>query len=517
MTLTADLLIIGGGANGAGIARDAAGRGLKVVLCERNDLGGATSSASSKLIHGGLRYLERYEFRLVRESLLEREVLLNLAPHIAWPMRFVLPHENSLRPVWMIRAALFLYDHLAPRRRLPRSHALDLAHEAAGKPLKPGFTRGFDYADCWVDDARLVVLNAMDAAERGATILTRHECVSARPDQGLWRAVLHARDGAKTEVTAKVVVNAAGPWASEVLGHVLGQNGVNRLRLIKGSHIVVPAMYEGSHAYILQNPDRRIVFAIPYQGRFTLIGTTDVPFAGDPRDVRIDPDETEYLCASVNRYFRSQIQPGDVVWSYSGVRPLYNDSARTPSGITRDYVFDVTGGDDGRPALLSIFGGKITTYRRLAEHAMAKLAPHLGDRAGAAWTGTQPLPGGDMPDGDFDAFLAGLRGLLPDLPGDLVTRYARAYGTRCLTLLDGRRTIAELGQHFGAGLYEAEVRYLRQCEWAETADDILWRRSKLGLDIGPDGRDRLEHWLAGDASRAAEATWRSAVRRSGRA
>jgi len=501
-----DLLIIGGGANGAGIARDAAGRGLKVVLCEKGDLASATSSASSKLIHGGLRYLETYEFRLVRESLLEREVLLRLAPHIAWPMRFVLPHDTSMRPAWLIRAGLFLYDHLARRRRLPSSSTLDLTRDPAGEPLRPDFARGFDYADCWVDDARLVVLNAMDAAERGAVILTRHECVSARPRDKGWRAVLQGPDGDEVEVAAKVLVNAAGPWVSKVLGGVLGQNGPDRLRLIKGSHIVVPAIHGGSQAYILQNPDRRIVFAIPYQGRFTLIGTTDVAYEGDPKDARIDAGEVDYLCASVNRYFRKQTRPGDVVWSYSGVRPLHDEGAANaptasasfvnPSTVTRDYVFDLVGGSEGRPVLLSIFGGKITTYRRLAEHAMAKLGPHLGRAAGAAWTATRPLPGGDMPDGDFDAFLADLRRSLPGLPADLVARYARAYGTRCRVLLDGATTTAGLGQDFGAGLFEAEVRYLCAHEWAQTADDILWRRSKLGLEVGPEGRGRLEDWLA---------------------
>lgn len=507
-----DVLVIGGGVVGAGAALDATTRGLSTALVEARDFASGTSSRSSKLIHGGLRYLETYEFRLVRESLLEREVLLRLAPHIAWPMRFVLPHDASMRPAWLIRAGLFLYDHLARRRRLPSSSTLDLTRDPAGEPLRPDFARGFDYADCWVDDARLVVLNAMDAAERGAVILTRHECVSARPRDEGWRAVLQGPDGVEVEVAAKVLVNAAGPWVSKVMGGVLGQNGPDRLRLIKGSHIVVPAIHVGSQAYILQNPDRRIVFAIPYQGRFTLIGTTDVAYEGDPKDARIDEGEVDYLCASVNRYFRKRTEPGDVVWSYSGVRPLHDDGAANaptanasfvnPSTVTRDYVFDLVGGSEGRPVLLSIFGGKITTYRRLAEHAMAKLGPHLGPAVGEAWTGSNPLPGGDMPDGDFDAFLADLRASLPRLPAELVARYARAYGTRCRTLLDGATTTAGLGQDFGAGLFEAEVRYLCAHEWAETADDILWRRSKLGLEVGPEGRGLLENWLARNARRA---------------
>lgn len=493
-----DLLVIGGGINGTGIARDAAGRGLRVLLCEKGDFASGTSSASSKLIHGGLRYLENYEFRLVREALSEREVLLSIAPHIAWPLRFILPHNKLLRPAWMLRIGLFLYDHLAPRSRLPRSHGLNLRQDIAGKGLKPELTRGFDYSDCWVEDSRLVVLNAMDASHRGAKVLPRHACIAARQEAGRWRATIEDGKGRRHEVTAGILVNAAGPWVGEVLTGVVGREGEERLRLIKGSHIVVPRLFEGPQAYILQNPDQRIVFAIPYQGDFTLIGTTDVPYEGDPADVAIDAAEVDYLCASVNRYFVRQTTPQDVVWTYSGVRPLYDDSAANPSAVTRDYVFDIAGGKDGQAPLLSIFGGKITTYRRLAEHAMDKLKPFLPQAAAGmpAWTGSAPLPGGDLPGGDFPAFLADFAARHPWLPAPLARRYARAYGTRADTLMSGARSLVDLGADFGGGLFEREVAYLVAYEWARTADDILWRRSKLGLRVPPEGRAELEAHLS---------------------
>jgi glycerol-3-phosphate dehydrogenase len=490
-----DLLIVGGGINGAGIARDAAGRGLRVLLCERDDLASATSSASSKLIHGGLRYLEMYEFRLVRESLAEREVLLRLVPHIAWPLRFVLPHNKMLRPAWMVRIGLFLYDHLASRSRLPGSRRLDLRRDISGKPLKPDLTTGFEYSDCWVEDSRLVVLNAMDAAARGATVLTRWACVSARHAGGKWQANLRSADGETREVSARILVNASGPWVGEFLQHGLGKNAETRLRLVKGSHIVVPKLYDGGHAYILQNVDRRIVFAIPYEQDFTLVGTTDLAYTGDPGQVSIDPSEVEYLCALVNRYFVRQTAPTDVVWSYSGVRPLYDDAARNPSAVTRDYVFDVTGGANGDPPLLSIFGGKITTYRRLAEHAMAKLAPFIPGLK-PAWTAASPLPGGDMEDADFGRFFEQFRRRYSWLPEGLAQRYARSYGTLCDRFLHTAMSEADLGRHFGGGLYEREVAYLMENEWARTAEDILWRRSKLGLHVGPEVAALLEEWLA---------------------
>ncbi|MBI3453879.1 MAG: glycerol-3-phosphate dehydrogenase [Rhodospirillales bacterium] len=404
-----DLLVIGGGVNGAGIARDAAGRGLKVLMAEQNDLAAATSSASSKLIHGGLRYLEYYAFRLVREALAERDVLLANAPHIIWPMRFVLPHMSELRPAWMIRAGLFLYDHLGwtPGKpsRLPGSKGVDLSGPY-GQGLKDTYTKGFVYSDCWVDDARLVALNARGAADLGADIRVHTQVVAARRDGAVWRAQIVDRDnGRKTEIVARALVNAAGPWVGPMLGGVIDSISTPaRLRLVKGSHIVVPRQYEGEHAFILQNDDRRVVFMIPYEGRFTLIGTTDIPFEGDPARVAISPEETEYLCRAANRYLAKALTPADAVWSYAGVRPLYDDGKSDASATTRDYVLEVNG-RAGTPPVLSVFGGKITTYRRLAEHALEKLAPFF-PAMGKAWTAGAPLPGGDLPDGDFARFLA---------------------------------------------------------------------------------------------------------------
>jgi glycerol-3-phosphate dehydrogenase len=489
-----DLLIIGGGINGAGIARDAAGRRLRVLLVEQNDLASGTSSASSKLIHGGLRYLETYEFRLVREALAEREVLLAIAPHIVTLLTFVLPHDAGLRPAWMIRTGLFLYDHLAPRSRLPASTALDMSRHAAGAPLKPDFTRGFAYADCWVDDSRLVVLNAVDAAERGASIRTRCRFVSAEPHGGVWRALIQPGSGAAETVAARVVVNAAGPWVDGVLRGGFGRAGPSKLRLVKGSHIVVPRLYAGGHAYILQNPDWRIVFVIPYEERFTLIGTTDQFFEGDPGEAAISAAETDYLCASVSRFLKEPVRPEHVVWSYAGVRPLYDDAAEDASTLTRDYAFDVAAGE-GRPPVLSIFGGKITTYRRLAEHALSKLEPHCPG-LGPPWTGRVPLPGGDLPGGDLEAFRAGLCARWPWLPPELARRLSGAYGTRLERLLGDASRLDDLGRDLGAGLTEREVDYLVREEWARTADDILWRRGKLGLHGGAPLHDNLAAYLA---------------------
>lgn len=500
-----DLLVIGGGINGAGIARDAAGRGLRVMLVEQSDLASATSSASSKLIHGGLRYLEQYEFRLVREALGEREVLLSLAPHIIWPLTFVLPHDASLRPTWMIRAGLFLYDHLSRRKRLPPSRYCDLTRDPVGVPLKRDYTRGFSYSDCWVEDSRLVVLNALDAAERGAVIHTRCKFLSAEPHDGTWSASLEA-DGLRRTVRARILVNAAGPWVEGVLRNVITQPGPAHLRLVKGSHIVVPRLYEGEQAYILQNPDKRIVFVIPYERNFTLIGTTDLVFDGDPGSIKISDEETAYICRSASRFLAKAVEPGQVVWSYSGVRPLYDDDSRSSaSTVTRDYTFDVQGAA-GQPPVLSIYGGKITTYRRLAEHAMEKLSPFLPDLK-PAWTGSAPLPGGDMPDGDFDAFLAGIRQRWSWLPGNLVHRLARAYGTRMTRIIGDARSLADLGEDLGAGLTAREVAYLVETEWAQSVDDILWRRSKLGLHGGGALAERLRSHLrtrkawSGDAAR----------------
>jgi glycerol-3-phosphate dehydrogenase len=490
-----DLLIIGGGVNGAGIARDAAGRGLAVMLCEQGDLASATSSASSKLIHGGLRYLEYYQFRFVREALLEREVLLSIAPHIVWPARFILPHDKGLRPAFVIEAGLFLYDWLARRNRLGRSRRLDLRTAKEGAPLQDHLTTGFAYSDCRVDDARLVVLNAIDARERGASIRTRTRCVSAAREQGKWQAtLLDTRAATTTIVTARAIVNAAGPWAAEVLSGVIGHDAGKKLRLVKGSHIVVPRIYEGDQSYVLQNEDRRVIFVMPYEMDYSLIGTTEIPFEGDPSKARISAEEIVYLCAAVSRYFRKPLDPGDVVGSFSGVRPLYDDGAKNASAATRDYVLDLDA-PKGRAPLLSVFGGKITTYRRLAEDAIERLAPHLKPPDAARWTATAPLPGGDMEDGDFDRFLRTLRGKYPWLYAATVARFAHAYGTRAELILGNARCAGDLGVDFGAGLFQAEIDYLIGQEFALTAEDILWRRSKRGLHLSPVERARVSAYV----------------------
>jgi len=490
-----DLLIVGGGINGAGIARDATGRGLKVLVCEQNDLASATSQWSSKLIHGGLRYLEMYEFRLVREALAEREVLLSLAPHIIRPLRFVLPHNKRLRPAWMIRLGLFLYDHIGGKRTLKGTESVDLARDPRGAKLKPSMTRAFEYSDAWVEDSRLVVLNAKDAAERGAEILTRTRATAARREDGHWRVTLTDMDTGETrDVRARILVNAAGPWVDRFLKQGLGRNDDDHLRLVKGSHVIVPRLYEGEHAYILQNHDRRVIFTIPYERDYTLIGTTDIPYEDDPARVHCTPEEIDYLCDAVNEYFEPQIGPEDVVRTYSGVRPLYDDKRANPSAVTRDYVFDVES-PEGGAALLSIYGGKITTYRKLAEHALEKLAPFLGDLR-PAWTAEAPLPGGDLPNRDFSGFVGTLTADYPFLTDRMAERYARYYGTRAPRFLDGTTSIGDLGEDFGGDLYAREVDYLVDQEWARTADDVLWRRTKLGIRIDADGRERLAAYLS---------------------
>jgi glycerol-3-phosphate dehydrogenase len=487
-------LVVGGGINGAGIARDAAGRGLSVVLVEKDDLASHTSRWSSKLIHGGLRYLEYYEFRLVREALIEREVLLRAAPHIVRPLTFVLPHSPEQRPAWLIRLGLLLYDHLGGRETLPASTSVDLAAPGPlGAPLKPWVKRGFTYSDCWVEDSRLVVLNAMDAAQRGAVIRTRTRCERAGRDGRGWRAELVDAAGRRSQVRARALVNAAGPWVSSFLGEALGVNSAKRVRLIKGSHIVVPRLYPGDHPYILQNDDKRIVFVIPFEGEFSLIGTTDVPYEGSPTAAAIDAEETAYLCRVVNRYFEREIAPADVVWSYAGVRPLYDDASGDASAVTRDYVFDLDA-EAGRAPLLSIFGGKITTYRKLAEHALEKLQPVMGFARGP-WTAGAALPGGDMPRADFAAFLTAARREHPWVPDALLRRWARAYGTRLTAITGGASRLEDLGADLGGGLYEAEVGYLVDHEWARTAEDILWRRSRLGLHVGKGTVARLGEML----------------------
>lgn len=488
-----DVLVVGGGINGAGIARDAAGRGLSVCLCERDDLAAHTSSASTKLIHGGLRYLEQFEFALVGKALAEREVLLRAAPHIIWPLRFVLPHQSHLRPAWMIRLGLFLYDHLGRgKRSLAGSRRVRLADHPAGPPLRDSFHTGFVYSDAWVQDARLVVLNAMDAQALGATILPRTRCSHARRTATDWEAELITRDGQHRTVRAKVLVNAAGPWAVDFLDQVAGVGHSHALRLVKGSHIVVPQIFEHDHAYIFQQPDRRIVFAIPYEHDYTLIGTTDLEYTGDPSAPCIDPQETRYLCDAANRYFRRQITPEDVVWSYSGVRPLLDDEEDNASEITRDYQLELD--TDGAP-LLNVFGGKLTTYRRLGEEAVDRLAAILPTRGGA-WTSRadRPLPGGERR--DVEALQRELQKRHPWLPDAMAWRLVHNYGTRSAMLLGQASSIADLGRHFGADLYQAEVDYLRDHEWAHDVEDVLWRRSKLGLRIDRPGAERLDAYLA---------------------
>jgi glycerol-3-phosphate dehydrogenase len=481
-----DLAVIGGGVNGAAIARDAAGRGLKVVLVEQGDLAGGTSSASTKLIHGGLRYLEQCEFRLVREALAEREVLLRSAPHIAWPLRFVLPHHAGLRPWWLIRLGLFLYDHLGGRTILPASRNVDLRTDPVGAPLRAEYTRGFEYSDCWVDDARLVVLLARDAAHHGADIRTRTRCVAARVVNGAWHLAL----GDGTTCAALALVNAAGPWVSRVLGDVLEHNAPARVRLVKGSHIVVRRLFEHDRCYIFQNRDRRICFAIPYEQDFTLIGTTDEDYTGDPAQVTISPAEETYLRDAVSAYLRCPIGAGDIVWRYAGVRPLRDDGAGKAQEATRDYVLEL----EGNPPLLSVFGGKITTHRRLAEAAMGRLASFFPGLRGN-WTENASLPGGDFPWDGVAALVQATRVRYTFLSDQLSRRLIRSYGTSVLDVLGDATRKEDLGIYFGHGLTEREVTWLRDTEWVHTAEDVLWRRSKLGLRFCVSEVEELARWL----------------------
>ncbi len=494
-----DILVVGGGVNGAGIARDAAGRGLEVVLCEKDDLAQGTSSRSGKLVHGGLRYLEYYEFRLVREALIEREVLLRAAPHIIWPMRFVLPHSPEQRPAWLVRLGLFLYDHLGGRRILPATRALDLRRAAEGRPIKAAYGKAFEYSDCWVDDARLVVLNALDAAARGAEILTRTALVAARRDGDAWIAGLEdRRTGARREIRARCIVNAAGPWVEKVLNAIEGAGGNRRrVRLVKGSHLVTRKFWEGNQAYLLQNDDKRVIFVNPYEGDLALIGTTDIAVTGAPEDAAIEEAEIDYLLKILARYFEHPPTRADIVHSFSGVRPLYDDNAENPSAVTRDYIFDLDpkAPEAGLPGLLSIFGGKITTYRKLSEHALDRLKPGFA-AMGAAWTADAPMPGGDMPGADFDAWLAGFRARHGWLPAALALHYGRLYGTRVDLLLGGAQAMGDLGRHFGALLYEREAVFLMEEEWAENAEDILERRTKHGLHLSVAERQGFADWLA---------------------
>ncbi len=489
-----DIAIIGGGINGCGIARDAAGRGWRVHLCEQGDLGSGTSSASTKLVHGGLRYLEQYEFRLVRESLLEREVLWGIAPHIIWPLRFVLPYHRKLRPRWILRLGLFLYDHIGGRRKLPPTRSVNLARDNIGDALKPEFKRGFEYSDCWVEDSRLVVLNARDAANHGAIIEPHTRCVSAQRLHGLWDIVLQDDEGRQRHIAARSLINASGPWVGDVAQSVMRDNERIPVRLVQGSHIVVPRLYKHDGCYIFQNADKRIFFVIPYEQDFTLLGTTDRDYTGDPGSVHATPDEIAYLCTSASEYLRVPVTPEMVVWTYSGVRPLFDESGDgAAQATTRDYVLKLEG-DDGTPPLLTVFGGKITTYRRLAEAALTKLLPRLRPVDGEAegWTGLAALPGGDFPTDGFEPGLASLRHRYPFLADKHARRLFRTYGTRAYALLGGATRTADLGQLFGADFTEAELRFLVEFEWVRNAADALWRRTKLGLRLSAKDVEAVE-------------------------
>ncbi len=491
-----DLAIVGGGVNGCGIARDAAGRGLSVFLCEQGDLASGTSSASTKLIHGGLRYLEYYEFRLVREALHEREVLLKAAPHIIWPLRFILPYHKGLRPSWLIRLGLFLYDSLGGRELLPGTTNVNLQTDEAGVPLKKNFSKGFEYSDCWVMDGRLVSLNAVDAADLGAEIRVRTRCISATRTDKLWTLRLQdTTGGAETEVCARMLVNATGPWLDTFLSSTSHKDSGESVRKVKGSHIIVNRLFEHSRAYIFQNSDGRIIFAIPYEHDFTLIGTTDVDFSGDPGTVHIDQEEIEYLCAAANEYFTKQITEADIVRSYSGIRPLFDDGASTAKAATRDYILKLDNGDGDKAPLLSIYGGKITTYRKLAESVLKRLRHYLPDSALETWTESATLPGGDFAPADFEREVERLRADFPFLDNKIAYHMIRTYGTRAFAMLAGAGTLEDLGICFGSILYEREVRYLMDQEWARTAEDVLWRRTNMGLFFSPQEMETLDAWM----------------------
>ncbi|WP_288903455.1 glycerol-3-phosphate dehydrogenase [uncultured Sneathiella sp.] len=494
MTADFDIFVIGGGINGCGVARDAAGRGYSVALCEMNDLASGTSSGSTKLIHGGLRYLEHYEFRLVRKALQEREVLWANAPHIIWPLRFILPHHKGLRPAWLLRLGLFFYDHLGGRKKLPASKSLNLHKDIPENPLKEEFSSGFEYSDCWVNDSRLVVLNAMDAAARGAIIETRTKCIAAAYKDGLWHVTTQDTASGKTTTrTARMIINAAGPWVDSIIQAASHSPTSPNVRLVQGSHIVVPKLYEHDRCYIFQNADDRIIFAIPYENDYTLIGTTDQDYDGDPENVAISDAEISYLCGAASEYFEKPVQQKDVVWTYSAVRPLFDDGATKAQEATRDYVLQWQSDEETAP-LLNIFGGKITTYRRLAE-AVLELAEQKLGRKNEGWTLKAPLPGGDFPMDGFPALLAKVRDSYPFLERGQSERMLRAYGTRLFDLLGEASSIADLGTDFGCGLFETEVRYLMDHEWARSADDILWRRSKIGIGMTKEQITALNSWM----------------------
>lgn len=490
-----DIFVIGGGINGCGIARDAAGRGFSVFLAEMNDLASGTSSGSTKLIHGGLRYLEHYEFRLVREALMEREILWRNAPHIIWPMRFVLPFfKGGPRPAWMLRLGLFLYDHIGGRKLLPATKTLNMRTDPARKPLKPLFTKAFEYSDGWVNDSRFVALNARDAADRGASIRTRTKVTSARRQGDLWEIQIEDMRSKRQEtVQARLLVNAAGPWVDAVLSQTLGQNDVHNVRLVQGSHIVVSKKFDDPRAYFFQNKDGRIIFAIPYEEDFTLIGTTDRDYKDDLAGPKISDEETDYLCNAASEYFAEPVRREDIVWTYSAVRPLFDDGASKAQEATRDYVLKADA-VDGKAAMINCFGGKITTYRRLSESVLEKIEGFLGVR-GKSWTANAALPGGDFDFNGFDGEVSRLSKSYPFLDAKHARRLVRLYGTKAWVLLGTAKSQADLGLHFGSDLYEAEVRYLIEREWAVSADDVLWRRTKRGLRLSKDEAASLAKFM----------------------
>ncbi len=489
-----DMFIVGGGVNGVGIARDAAGRGLSVGLCEQGDLAQATSSASTKLFHGGLRYLEYYEFRLVRQALLEREQLLSAMPHISWPMRFVLPHHKGLRPRWLIRLGLFIYDHLGGRKLLPATKSLDLTSDVAGVPLKDSYTHGYEYSDCWVEDSRLVVLNARDAADRGADILTRTRMTSAERQADIWKITLRdEKTGATREIETRALVNAGGPWVEDIIRNGMRMNTSDKIRLVRGSHIVTKQLFTHGKPYIFQQGDGRIVFAIPYETDFTLIGTTDAEQTEDPSKAVCSPEERDYLIKAASEYFAKPITEDDIVWTYSGVRPLYDDGASSATAATRDYVLKIDGGK-GQAPVLNIFGGKITTYRRLSEKAIEMLRPYFGGMD-SSWTAGIPLPGGDFAVDGVKTLTSVMQGGYPFLDPVWALRLVRAYGTDAKDVLGDAKTTENLGMYFGWNLYEREVRWLMDKEWAQTAEDVLYRRSKIGLRVSGEEKERLDTWM----------------------
>lgn len=493
-TQVVDLFIVGGGINGTGIALDAVGRSLSVILAEQQDLASATSSASSKLIHGGLRYLEHYEFRLVRESLAEREILLHKAPHLIKPLRFQLPHVSHLRPSWMIRIGLFMYDNFSRLNKLAASKSVKFNVDDKNNPLKADITKGYEYSDCWVDDARLVVANAIGAYERGAEILTRTRCISAKRENNYWKIILQCQNTKTTrEVHAKGLVNAAGPWAQHFIETHMETKSPRKLRQIKGSHIIVPRLYPGEQAFILQCEDQRIVFVIPFFEKYSVIGTTDCEYTGDISKVSIDENEVQYLLKVVNDHFKSAVKKSDIISTYSGVRPLCDDESTSPSAITRDYTLEIAD-EDGNLPILNIFGGKLTTYRRLAESALAKLEPYFPDM-GASWTANATLPGGEIPNADITAFQREMQQHYPWAPVEMINRLCHQYGARMHRILDGAHSLEDLGVCFGQDLFEREVNYLQQHEWAQTEDDIIWRRTKLKLCLSSKEIETLSRYL----------------------